>query len=252
MYAWGEEQVLKLFHPTWPRVVAEVEAQAARVAVGAGVPTPAVGETVEVDGRYGVVFERVAGPSMYAQMWTHPWQLRGLARQMAELHATIHVCEAPRLPSFKDEIRMEVDHTNLLEARVKGAILERLQRLPDGDALCHGDFHEGNVIMLPAGPAVVDWSCGRRGTPLADVARTWMLVTMIGPWYTAAPRLAASFARAFHALYLRHYCQLRPFSDDELASWKLPMVALRLTRENVPREQRRLMDYIERALGNRT
>ena len=97
MYAWGEEQVLKLFHPTWPRVVAEVEAQAARVAVGAGVPTPAVGETVEVDGRYGVVFERVAGPSMYAQMWTHPWQLRGLARQMAELHATIHVCEAPRL-----------------------------------------------------------------------------------------------------------------------------------------------------------
>ena len=59
LYAWREDQVLKLFFPSWPRIAVEMEVQAARVASEAAVPTPAVGEIVELDGRYGIVFERV-------------------------------------------------------------------------------------------------------------------------------------------------------------------------------------------------
>jgi uncharacterized protein (TIGR02172 family) len=174
IYAWGEDQVLKLFYPSVSRIRVEVEATAARVAEEAGVGTPAVGETIEVDGRYGVVFERVDGPSMLAHLTTHPWQLPRLARQLAELHAAIHACKAPNLASLKDEIRGWIEGADA-DAGLKEAVLRRVEPLPDGDSLCHGDFHPDNVIMSLRGPMVIDWSAGRRGHPLADVARTWLI-----------------------------------------------------------------------------
>ena len=257
IYASGKDRVLKLFFPSRPRTTAETEAQAARVAHEAGVPTPAVGEIIELDGRYGVVFERIDGPSMGAQMGTHPWQLRRLARQLAELQAAVHACKAPELISLKDEIRSEISRTAALDAGVKEVVLRRLERLPDGDSLYHGDFHPGNVMMSPRGPVVIDWPCGRRSDPLADIARTWLLMRMCIPLLladTKGRRLITVLLAAYYGLYLRRYRQLRSFADEELAAWKLPMVALRLAREghNFPQERRLMMDYIERALDGRS
>ncbi len=254
IYAWGEDQVLKLVFPSWPRIAVESEAQAARVAAEAGVPTPAVGEIIEVDGRLGVVFERVDGPSMTEQVVRHPWQLRRAARQSAELHAGIHACKVPQLISLKDEVRWNVEPTDLLDADVKGGILRRLERLPDGGSLFHGDFYPNNVMMSPRGPLAIDWSAGRRADPLADVARTWALIRMSIPLALAkmkGGRLIAVFMAAYYRLYLKRYRQLRPFADEELTAWKMPMVALRLVRDEdilFPGERQRMMDYIAKAV----
>jgi len=256
IYAWGEGKVLKLGFPSRSRGGVEDELQAARVAHEAGVPTPAVGETIELDGRIGIVFERVDGPSMLAHLVTHLWQMRRLARQMAEVHAAIHACRAPELISLKDEIRRLVEGAEAAEvdAAAKETILRRLERLPDGDSLCHGDLHPGNVTMSARGPVVIDWTDGRRGDPLADVARTWLLLRMAelpvdrkGRWLLQP--VARVVLVAFYALYLRRYRQLRPFADEELAAWKLPNVALRLVRDGLPLEQRRqMMDYLAKAV----
>jgi len=257
VYAWGEDQVLKLFFPPVPRIAAETEVQAARVAYEAGAPTPAVGETIEVDGRLGIVFERVDGPSMTEQVVGHPWQLRRAARQSAELHAAIHACRVPELISLKDEVRWNVEPTHLLTPDAKEGVLRRLDRLPDGDSLFHGDFYPNNVMMSPRGPLVIDWPCGRRADPLADVARTWSLIRMSIPLALVemkGGRLIAVFMAAYYRLYLRRYRQLRPFADEEMAAWKLPMVALRLVRDEdilFPGERQRLTGYIESALDQR-
>jgi len=253
IYAWGEDQVLKLFFPSRTRVSVEVEVQATRIAREAGATAPAVGEIAEVDGRYGIVFERIDGTSMAAQLAAHPWQLRRVARQLAELQAAIHACKASELISLKGETREAIESSGVLDAGVKDAVLRRIERLPDGDSLCHGDFHDGNVIMSPHGPVVIDWDCGRRGDPLADIARTWVLMRMGEPPADTKGRwLVPVFTAAYHGFYLRRYRQLRPFADEELAAWKLPMVARRLVRDNIlPEERRRMMDYIERALDGR-
>jgi hypothetical protein len=61
--------------------------------------------------------------------------------------------------------------------------------------------------------------------------------------------LIALFIAAYLNLHLRRYRRLRPFTDEGLAAWKLPMVARRLVRDNIlPEERRRMMDYIDRAL----
>jgi uncharacterized protein (TIGR02172 family) len=260
VYAWGECQVLKLFFPSEPRTALEVEAGAGRVANEAGVPTPAVGEIIELDGRLGIVFERISGPSLSSELVRHPWRLRRAARQMAELQASIHACKTPELIPLKGETQLWIEGADA-DASVKEFVLRHLERQPDGDSLCHGDFHDGNVIMSPRGPMIIDWPCGRRGDPLADVARTWLLMRMGGIeplegfWgrllLLVLRPLLAILRPIYYGYYIKHYRQLRPFRDEELAAWKLPMVALRLLRDGhhiLPEERERMTDYIKRAI----
>ena len=77
IYAWGDDQVLKLFHGNWPEH-AEHEACAARLAHAGGVNTPRVDAIIEVDGRSGIVYECVEGPSMLHALTVQPWRLRSM------------------------------------------------------------------------------------------------------------------------------------------------------------------------------
>lgn len=252
IYAWGEDQVLKLFFPSRPQIRVEVEAQATRVAHEAGARTPAVGEIIKVNDRYGIVFERIDGPSMSEQLATHVWRLPQMAQQSAELQAAIHACKVPELISLKDESRAWIEDSNVLDTSVKEFVLQRLEQLPDGNNLCHGDFHPGNIIMSPHGLVVIDWDCGRRGDPLADVARTWVLMRMGEPSAgTKGQWLIHLLTSVYLGLHLRRYRHLHPFIDEELSAWKLPMVARRLVRDNIlPEEQQRMIDYINRCLNS--
>jgi aminoglycoside phosphotransferase (APT) family kinase protein len=56
-------------------------------------------------------------------------------------------------------------------------VLEGLERLPQGAALCHFDFHPDQVLMTQRGPVVIDWMTAFRGHPLADVARSCVLLS---------------------------------------------------------------------------
>lgn len=64
IYAWGEDQILKLFLDWVPAHGAEWEAQAARAVHAAGLAAPAVGEIIEVDDGLGLISERVEGVSV--------------------------------------------------------------------------------------------------------------------------------------------------------------------------------------------
>jgi aminoglycoside phosphotransferase (APT) family kinase protein len=107
--------------------------------------------------------------------------------------------------------------------------------------------------MSLRGPVAIDWDCGRRGDPLADVARTWVLIRMGEPSADTKGRgLIRFLMAAYYGFHLRRYRQLRAFNNEELAAWQLPMVVLRLVRDNILHdERRRMMDYIERAVDGR-
>jgi thiamine kinase-like enzyme len=46
--------------------------------------------------------------------------------------------------------------------------------------MCHGDLHPGNVIMAGDGPVIIDWFDASRGDPVADIARTSLLMSTRG------------------------------------------------------------------------
>ena len=91
VYTWGPTHLLKLYYDWWPESNIVYEARVLKTVHAAGVPSPEVGEIVEVDGRRGLVYERIVGPSMTDLLLADPGSMDALARTLAQLHATMHL-----------------------------------------------------------------------------------------------------------------------------------------------------------------
>ena len=252
IFSWGNNQVLKLYQGWCPAHWVEEEVRGTQAAYQAGLPVPTVEGIVEVEGRQGIIFERIEGPSMLDELSSKPWKLGRYAQMMAELHAAMHSCKLPELSSQQEGLKTIIRDRISLPSDVKEAVLKALEQLPDGSALCHGDFHPENIIMSSRGPIIIDWLTAKRGNPLGDVARSWVLI-----WYGNPPSagywqqsLINSFRALFWSIYLKRYLRLRPSSRQEIESWLLPVMAARLA-ENVPGEEERFLRLIEKSLQQR-
>src|SRR5207253_2945540 len=79
------------------------------------------------------------------------------------------------LTSQRERIGTRIGEAARLSPDEKEAARRRLSELPDGETICHGDFHPGNILLSRNGPVVIDWTSGTRGHPLGDVAQTSLL-----------------------------------------------------------------------------
>jgi uncharacterized protein (TIGR02172 family) len=229
VYAWGEGRVLKLFHTWYAHERAEREFRAARAVHAAGLPAPAAYELVEIAGRTGIVFERLEGRSLFARLQARPWTLFAAVRRFAELHARIHRCDAPDdLPTLRERIAGGISSAGELSDSEKRTALDYLDRLPDGTAMCHGDFHPENVLLTPRGPVIIDWGRASRGHPLGDVACTVRLMRTanLPPW---APPTMHALIKCTRPLiqrtYLNRYLQLHGGTRKEIEAWQSPLAA---------------------------
>src|SRR5262249_33964317 len=148
------------------------EAELARLIYAAGAPSPVIGDLVEVEGRAGIIYERIDGLSLEARVTGNLLLIPQVARTLAGTQGGGQSCSVPPLPPLRDLLRWKIEHATPLSAALRAQALSALERLPDGTALCHGDFHLGNVLLSQRGPLVIDWENATNGHPLADVART--------------------------------------------------------------------------------
>jgi uncharacterized protein (TIGR02172 family) len=242
VYAWGDHQILKLYRASMPREWVYHEARIGHIVAEAGVHAPAIGDTVEVDGRLGIIYERITGPAMLDALAHQPWRLPGRARQFAQVHATMHSCARPELSSQHQSLSRAIEYAPGLDDVTRQRILAALERMPGGESVCHGDYHLGNIILSPRGPIVIDWMMACHGNAIADVART-VLLFRIGVLPEETPlvqRLVTPLIRrAFLSAYLRAYRTLRPLSQDEIEAW-LPILAAARLNEGIAAEKPQL------------
>jgi aminoglycoside phosphotransferase (APT) family kinase protein len=125
-----------------------IEAAAMRAAWVAGYPVP---EVFDADGR-DLVMERVDGPPMLKVLGDRPWRFAAIADQLADLHTRL--------------VALPIDD--------RGVAV----RFEPAECLVHLDLHPGNVLLTPRGPVVIDWSNAGMGPRGADVATTWILLTI--------------------------------------------------------------------------
>lgn len=244
IYPWRDGMVLKLFHTWMSAGAVEYEARIVRAVCTAGLPVPQVGEVVEVEGRVGLEYERFTGKAMGEAMGANPRLLTRLARQLAELQVEIHqIAGIEGIPLQKDRLRNKIHEAKGLPPDLQAACLQALTGMPDGNRLCHGDFHPLNILMTASGPIVIDWVDATSGAPLADVARTAVLLhgieaCMVHP---KTPRIADRgwvwiqklALRAYNRAYLRHYFELRPGGEAEYRRW-YPIIAAGRMSEDIP------------------
>lgn len=249
IHPWKNGHVLKLFFPTWSAAHAEHEAALTRSLYRQGLPVPRVEEIVEIAGRKGIVLERLDGVSMLRELQQRPWRLPHLAREMARLHAAIHDHSLPDLPSLTSYLETTLQAVDLPEPW-KHELLKRLASLPDGEAICHDDFHPDNILLTRRGPVVLDWPTAKRGNPLFDIARTSTLLRAGAPPPGTTNRWLIQMGRGlFHALYLRSYRQLQPDRMGALDAY-LPIMAAARLYHRIPGEDAYLRGMVETFLNN--
>ncbi len=250
VFAWADGYVLKLFWPEFSQADAELEAQLTQQVWLMGVPSAKVEDVLEMEGRWGLVLQWIKGVPLTDYIQTDPTRLRFAAQMLGALHRQLHNKAAGHLPSQRLHLMRRIQ-TCRLPSELRVALLEHLERLPDGTALCHGDFHPENVLVGEEGVYVIDWPGAMRGNPLADMARTTLLVlySELPPELPGREEIMQK-RELFYQTYLEHYQTFSGLDLAELKSW-MPIVAAARLRDNIPAEEARLMQLIEEGLRSR-
>jgi uncharacterized protein (TIGR02172 family) len=250
VYSWKEGQILKLFRKEFPRNGIEKEYRVSREVEKLGLPIPKAIELVEYNGRTGIVYQRITGESLLKIVTTKPWSSKKYMKQLARLQYEMHQCRADGLASYKEALRWNINHTGALSDSKKQEILLILDQLPEGDSLCHGDFHPGNIIKTKEEYVVLDWMTAVSGCPSIDVARTMLLIkdaALPGNIPAVVKKIIGIMRGRMMKSYLRSYKKLSGMTQEEIDCWRLPILAARLIEWIPDTEQRALLKEINKA-----
>jgi len=227
--AFGRGAVIKVPDPGTPAEWILAEAEYVEVVRAAGAPAPRLLGIEEIAGRAATVWERVDGTSMWQRVVDRPDLSAQMGRLLADIQLGLFELVPPvTLPAQRDRLESKIRRA---AERVDGSLAGALGLLPPRAGplrLCHGDMHPSNVILAPDGPVVVDWFDASRGEPVADIARSSLL---LGDGKNTPPHLPGADPATLGVLTRAYLSRLRErleFSDDELALWRAVNAAARL------------------------
>ena len=137
-------------------------------------------------------------------------------------------------------------HTiDVLPSDLRDGVLKALEEMPDGNQICHGDYHPYNVVRSSQGPIVIDWNNSHIGNPIEDVARSKLIMTGI----TVTTPSVSGVINKFNQFYLERYFQLRPGGQKQIDTWWPIVSAVRLL-DRIPEIQDWLLEQIRMGLVN--
>ncbi len=231
VYPWGEGKILKLARDWVPPDWVGHEYRIAEIVHASGLRVPQPHALIQVDGRSGIVYDRVDGRTMLDRIGTSPHRAISFGKTLGRLHAAVHLIPGDEeLPETHDRLRRKIEAVEGAPEPARKLALEQLARLPKGSALLHGDFHPGNLVMTDQGPITIDWPDASRGHPLADVARSVILASLGGlPAQPVLRILVRGFRAAFREAYLRAYFRISPLKRKDLRAWMYPVLFARLS-----------------------
>lgn len=248
IYAWQDDRVLKLFRPGWGETDAHTEAEKAEAIHSACLPVPAVFEVLQVNGRSGILYERIEGVPLLHILQAKPWTFMSAARLLADLHLELHRCRLPELPSLKNRLNARIQEVGGMPEDMRKTLTEIWMALPEGEVVCHGDFHPGNVFITARGPVILDWMDAAAGNPLGDVARTSLLLSKLPlPPDIPKRRMIWLIRSQFHKFYIKRYFHKVAVDPAGWNAWQTVVAAARLA-EGVPGEREQLIDLVRRGL----
>ncbi len=249
VYAVEEDKILKLFRKGIPKALVLQEYQTASFLQNELDNVPKAYSFCEVENRYGIVYEKINGTDMVARLLHSLWKVDEFSRMLAGLHGAIHQhrISTEEIPTVKNKLLHDIQYVKELSGEQKAMLTQYMKKLPDGNALCHFDFHPGNVLMQGERLVIIDWMTACYGDSGADVARTYLLLR-----YGEMPNVPFLVQKVIKSLqkhilksYLSAYQKETGIKWEDIEKWILPVAAARLQEWITERERRILLSIIE-------
>jgi len=209
VYARGEHAV-KLYREGYPKRNVFSEAYIMVNLELANFPGPRIYEVLLVDGRYGLRMDRVKGKVMSEE---DPARWKETLDVLVNLQCRLQKYDkVGGLPDLKQRLHHDLVKNDMLSADLKKNLLGILGRMPDGQALCHCDFHWDNVFFDGAKYTVIDLLQISRGDPAADAACSYAAYS----FKEQDPRFKG---RELAEYYLNTYCGESGISEKSVRQW---------------------------------
>jgi serine/threonine protein kinase len=225
VYEWGDNQVIKIYKPHVSDDVINHESYIGELLnrFSLGIPKY-IGSTM-TEGKRALLYERIYGKNL-AEPLINGYYNPEIAYQFAKMHYDIHKKAIHELPSQYDFLRNRIVELENLDGKEVTLLLNLLDSIPVEHKLCHGDYQPLNIV----GESIIDWNGACSGSPLLDVA--WSYMTLNSP--IIMHLLGEEISNLFLTLandYLSYYCQLAGLQEDQILRC-LPIVAARRLFDN--------------------
>jgi len=244
--------VLKLYKKCMENGSVEKEYYFSKLAYDNKILTAEPKSIICEENRKGIIFQKINGQTLLNIIISNPIKIKKLLKNFVKLQSQIHSIELNNCKyTVKDHLRGSIKRNDQIENDDKDLIQEYIKKLPDGNSLCHGDFHPENVIFDNNEYYVIDWMTGMQGSIAADVARTEMILKnadIPGIKPKAIKLILQIFQKIFSKMYIKGYCKISMLKRKDINIWKLPLYIARLEENNSKEEENRLLKYIEKGI----
>lgn len=228
------DKIAKVFNETKP--VSDVFNEALNLARinECGIRSPKALEVTKLEGDeagWALITTKVPGVTLAEKIEAEPQRFGEYLEQLVDLQIEIHGYTSPLLNRQDDKYARMINSLEAINATTRYNLLERLDGLKKGTAVCHGDFNPSNVIVSEDGTlSVCDWAHATQGAPAADVAMTYLLFSLT--------------SREQAEAYLDTYCERADMAKQIVRQWLPVIAASELARKRKVNEEF-LMSWVD-------
>lgn len=174
VYEWDEDTVVKLFYREYPIDAVLKEYKNTIYLEEAIFLYPRVHGLIRENQQNGIIYDRISGDTLLERI-LHTKDIYRYGKIFVHTHKRILENSVSDLPSYKESLKIWIMRGPGTKEE-KERICEEMDQLPNGEGLCHGDYHPGNVMIQEKQVFVIDMMNLCKGPALYDIARTYYLI----------------------------------------------------------------------------
>lgn len=261
VFEWGKDKAIKLFRSNTDENAINKEYNNAVTVWKNGLPTYRPYEKVELEGRLGIIYERIYGQTLMDRFLKNnfPDKIKtsitnndahlldykyNETRTTARILYNIHQNSIPEMSNQAEMIKGMIWRAAYLTQEEKQYICKIIDKLPSKNSLCHGDPNPRNFIIRDGKPVIIDWMNATIGNPAADIAEYIIMVR----YATLPPEIDNSFGAYFNGIkesviqtFIDEYIKLSNMKYEEIEQWILPVMAGKLSTDALSDEDKKLL-----------
>ncbi|NIK77795.1 aminoglycoside phosphotransferase (APT) family kinase protein [Paenibacillus castaneae] len=257
IFEWeNANQIIKLARDNTDYHAMKQEYDNSRMAWENGLSVPQPIALVDMEGRPGIVFERIYGETMMERFVKKAME-RGDEEEASTEHgeyndirltaqvlSEIHNKPGLRMPSQREAIKNSINSVDYLSKDEKAAVISLLEDLPVKNQLCHGDPNPRNMLLRNGKAVVIDWMNASIGNPEADLAEYIIMFryAILPDYY---PKEITSHLdsnrEAIINAFVEEYTRLAGITSNEIDAWIAPIAARKLSADGISEEEKILL-----------